>query len=98
MKQHVQSENGGYTLSDNVIVRPGESTTPITASRGQWMTAATTELSDRLRESKSVVDRPSDYSKAPSLTNIEDVRTLSAKDIEDNWESVRNIIHAGRIF
>ena len=46
-------------------------TTPITASRAiQWMTAATTELSDRLRESKSVVDRPSDYSKAPSLTNI----------------------------
>ena len=108
VKQHVKSESVGYTLADSVV-RAGESvsesTTPITASRDPVDDSATRELSDRMRGttttempsdmvSKSVVNRPNDYSVAPALQSIEDVRTLSAQDIENNWEAVRKIVHA----
>ena len=94
----------GESVSESSV---SESTTPITASRDPADDSATRELSDRMRGttvsempsemvSKSVVNKPNDYSVAPTLQSIEDIRTLSSADIENNWEAVRKIVHAGR--
>ena len=74
VKQHVKSESVGYTLADSVV-RAGESVSESEVSESDPITASRDPVGESVQVpemandmvSKSVVNKPSDYSVAPAI-------------------------------